>query len=416
MGSLHISSLTARKHCCCSSRCCIVPAAVSLLLLVAALATSNAYFTLPDRHRLSLFPRPFFSSHTRRGERCHIFRGDWVPDPDAPYYTNATCKAIHEHYDCMRYGKPDLGFVRWRWQPDGCDLPRLDPWRFLDLMRGKSLAFVGDSLARNHKDSLICLLTRAAEPTPSWPSSKHTVYYYGQYNFTVSNFWAPYLVRHEQIDEDGPAHTGLWNLYLDEPDDVWAAHVAGFDYVVVSASSWFYRPSMLYEAGRLVGCHYCLLPNVTDLTLRYALRMATRAALRALSGADGRFRGTAMLRTVDPSQYEGGEWNKDGNCVLTRPYRRGEKRVQGIELDFRDLQLEEFTAAKKAAAAEGGKVSMMLMDTTEAMILRADAHPSKFRGWTPEKHFTLNNDCVHWCLPGAIDTWNDMLLHMLSST
>lgn len=165
------------------------------------------------------------------------------------------------------------------------------------------------------------------------------MYYYGEYNFTVANFWAPYLVRHEQIDEDGPAHTGLWNLFLDEPDAVWAAHVAEFDYAVVSASSWFYRPSMLYEAGGLVGCHYCLLPNVTDLTPRYALRMATRAALRALSGADGRFRGTAVLRTVDPSQYEGGEWNKDGNCVRTRPYRRGEKKVEGFELDFRNLQV-----------------------------------------------------------------------------
>lgn len=159
---LHISSsLSARKHCS-TSRCCIVPAAVSLLLLIAALAASNAYFTLPDRRRVPAFARPFFSSGTRRGERCDIFRGDWMPDPDAPYYTNATCKVIHEHYDCMRYGKPDLGFVRWRWQPDGCDLPRLDPWRFLDMMRGKSIAFVGDSLARNHKDSLICLLTRVS--------------------------------------------------------------------------------------------------------------------------------------------------------------------------------------------------------------------------------------------------------------
>ena len=85
-----------------------------------------------------------------------------MPDPDAPYYTNDTCKVIHEHYDCMRYGKPDLGFVNWRWRPDGCDLPRFNPWRFLHMMRGKSLAFVGDSLGRNQKDSLICLLTTAS--------------------------------------------------------------------------------------------------------------------------------------------------------------------------------------------------------------------------------------------------------------
>ncbi|ONM06325.1 TRICHOME BIREFRINGENCE-LIKE 20 [Zea mays] len=403
---------SSRKQQHCGSRCFVV----SLLLVLLALVASDVYLSFPNRRRvLPLFPQQLLSRRQQRGGEggCDIFRGEWVPDPDAPYYTNDTCKVIHEHYDCMGYGKPDLGFVNWRWQPDGCDLPRFNPWRFLHMMRGKTLAFVGDSLGRNHKDSLICLLTTVAEPTTSWPSSKHTVYYYADYNFTVAHFWAPYLVRHEQIDEDGPAHTGVWNLYLDEPDGVWAAHVAEFDYAVVSASSWFYRPSMLYEAGRLVGCHYCRLPNVTDLTLRYALRMATRAALRALSGADGRFRGTALLRTVDPSQYEGGEWNKDGNCVRTAPFRRGQNAVQGLEREFRTLQLEEFASAEKAATDGGGKVRMLLMDTTEAMILRADAHPSKYRGWTPEKHFTLHNDCVHWCLPGAIDTWNDMLLHML---
>jgi hypothetical protein len=184
------------------------------------------------------------------------------------------------------------------------------------------------------------------KPTPNSPSNDG-VYQYANHNFTVANFWAPFLVRHEMIDEDGPAHTGLWNLYLDEPDAVWSPRVAAFDYVVVSASSWFYRPSMLYEAGRLVGCYYCLRPNVTGLTLNYALRAATRTALRVLAGggADGhhgRFRGTAVLRTVSPSQYENGGWNKDGDCVRSRPHQRGEKRMEGFELDFHKLQVLSF--------------------------------------------------------------------------
>ncbi|TVU11672.1 hypothetical protein EJB05_45272, partial [Eragrostis curvula] len=386
---------------------CFIPV-ISLLLFVAVIAVFN---TSPNRS----IPWLHSNSGRKRGEACDIFRGEWVPDPDAPYYTNDTCSVIDEHYDCLTYGRPDLGFIKWRWRPDGCDLPRLDPARFLAVMRGKSMAFVGDSVARNHMHSLICLLTRVAEPEPSKPSDKHMVFYYGEHNFTVNFFWAPFLVRYEQTDEDGPWHTGLWNLYLDEPDAVWAAHVAALDYVVVSASTWFYRPAMLYEAGRRVGCQYCDLPNVTDLTLQYALRMATRAALRALDGADGRFRGTAVLRTVTPSQYENGEWNKGGDCVRTRPSRRGEKEIQGTELDFHTMQVEELAAAKEAAKATGGTVKMILMDTTDAMILRADAHPSKYRGYyKAEENIHKFNDCVHWCLPGAIDTWNDMLLHMLT--
>lgn len=89
-----------------------------------------------------------------------IFSGEWVPNSEAPYYTNTTCWAIHEHQNCMKYGRPDLGFLKWRWKPKECDLPLFDPFEFLEIVRGKSMAFVGDSVNRNHVQSLICLLSR----------------------------------------------------------------------------------------------------------------------------------------------------------------------------------------------------------------------------------------------------------------
>ncbi|EMS51425.1 hypothetical protein TRIUR3_16572 [Triticum urartu] len=65
----------------------------------------------------------------------------------------------------MKFGKPGgLDLMRWRWKPDDCDLPRFDAGRFLEAMRGKSMAFVGDSLARNHVKSLLCILSQVAEP------------------------------------------------------------------------------------------------------------------------------------------------------------------------------------------------------------------------------------------------------------
>lgn len=92
--------------------------------------------------------------------KCDIFRGEWVPDPAPPQYTNETCDFIQEHQNCMLYGRPDLEFLKWRWKPDGCDLPRFDPHRFLQVVANKSVAFVGDSLARNHMQSLFCLLAK----------------------------------------------------------------------------------------------------------------------------------------------------------------------------------------------------------------------------------------------------------------
>lgn len=231
---------------------------------------------------------------------------------------------------------------------------------------------------------------------------------YESHNFTVAVFRSPYLVTANQSDPAG----GMWDLYLDEPDAAWATAVAGFDYVVVSTGIWFNRPTMFYERGRLVGCYSCRLPGVPDLTLRYSLPLAFRTALRALTAASV-FNGTVIVRTLSPtSHFEGGEWDKGGDCRRTRPTAASEARMSGLDVDFHAAQVEEFRRAEAAAAASGSAVRMLLMDATAAMVARADGHPSRYGHWAHEK-VTLYNDCVHWCLPGPIDVWNEMLLQML---
>ena len=90
--------------------------------------------------------------------KCDIFRGSWVPYPRGPYYTNETKCVIDDRQNCMKFGRPDTEFMKWRWKPDECDLPLFDTVEFLELVRGKTLAFVGDSLGRNQMQSLTCLL------------------------------------------------------------------------------------------------------------------------------------------------------------------------------------------------------------------------------------------------------------------
>jgi xyloglucan O-acetyltransferase len=85
--------------------------------------------------------------------------GKWVREPTGPVYTNLTCPTLPDFKNCQKYGK-DPGHLFWRWQPDACDLPRFAPERFLDVVRGKRLAFIGDSLARNQMESLLCLLSQ----------------------------------------------------------------------------------------------------------------------------------------------------------------------------------------------------------------------------------------------------------------
>ncbi|KAL0377843.1 UNVERIFIED_CONTAM: protein trichome birefringence-like 21 [Sesamum radiatum] len=173
-------------------------------------------------------------------EKCDLFTGEWVRNPEGPYYTNATCNAIQDHQNCMKYGRPDTGFLKWRWKPDGCDLPIFDPHQFLELVRGKSLAFVGDSVARNHMQSLICLLSRVSYPEDlSGPTDQNKRYQYAEHDFNISMFWSPYLVKTGKLD---PNKKRPFDLYLDEFDPHWTTKIALFDYVIISAGHWFFAP------------------------------------------------------------------------------------------------------------------------------------------------------------------------------
>lgn len=96
-------------------------------------------------------------------ESCDLFRGEWIPDPLGPPYTNASCKFIHDRQNCIKNGRPDTGYLHWRWRPYGCNLSHFDPKKFLKFMRDKSWAMIGDSLLRNQMQSMLCLLSKVHE-------------------------------------------------------------------------------------------------------------------------------------------------------------------------------------------------------------------------------------------------------------
>ncbi|KAF3439133.1 hypothetical protein FNV43_RR17408 [Rhamnella rubrinervis] len=77
-------------------------------------------------------------------------------------YTNSSCAMIPDSKNCFKNGREDNEFLNWRWKPNECELPRFDPKAFLEMVRGKKMAFIGDSVSRNHMESLFCLLSRVS--------------------------------------------------------------------------------------------------------------------------------------------------------------------------------------------------------------------------------------------------------------
>lgn len=57
-------------------------------------------------------------------ETCDIFDGRWVRDNSKPYYPRGSCPFIDRDFNCRINGRPDHGYVKWKWQPNGCDIPK----------------------------------------------------------------------------------------------------------------------------------------------------------------------------------------------------------------------------------------------------------------------------------------------------
>ncbi|KAL5582011.1 hypothetical protein UlMin_014453 [Ulmus minor] len=369
---------------------------------------------IPLYYFLTYSSSPWLLSHInsiRFGNTCNLFRGKWVYYPkQQPHYTNFTCPHIFDQQNCMKFGRPDSEFLKWKWKPENCELPEFAAVRFLEIVKGKSMAFVGDSVGRNQMQSLLCLLASVANPTDvSYTiDPKFKRFLYKKYNFTLASFWSPYIVKAIETSPNGPTYNRLMNLYLDQANPEWSSQIEQFDYVIISAGRWFFGPQIYYQNGHVVGCHLCHKNDIKNLTMFYGYRRAFREAFKTLLSLES-YKGVTFLRTLSPAHFENGEWNKGGECKRTEPASRSEAKLTGADLELYLSQVEEVRAAEREGRKRGLK--FRLMDISEVMVVRGDGHPNHFRHW-PHENVTIA-DCVHWCLPGPIDTWNQILFQML---
>ncbi|KAG2312984.1 hypothetical protein Bca4012_027579 [Brassica carinata] len=349
----------------------------------------------------------YSSSSTQEEESlCDYTKGRWVRDEMGPLYNGSSCGTIKDGQNCLRHGRPDSGYLYWKWKPNQCDIPRFDANRFLDLMRDKHLAFVGDSMARNQLESLICLLSTVSSPDLVYSNEDNRFrrWRFESHNVTVSVYWSPFLVA--GLEKSGTLDHNV--LHLDRVDERWGKDLERFDTVVLSGGHWFLHPAVYYESGSVLGCHSCGARNCTEIGFFDVFRKAIRTTLKAVTGG----RRDVILTTFSPSHFEGRPWDNLYACNMTEPYEEG-KVLEGLDLEMQRIEMEEVTAAK---ATVEGEVGFEALDVTAISVLRPDGHPGPymyefpFKNGVPER---VHNDCLHWCLPGPVDTWNEIMIEML---
>ncbi|KAI4352695.1 hypothetical protein L6164_006919 [Bauhinia variegata] len=350
------------------------------------------------------------SPQNEEEKSCDLSNGHWVPAlRESSYYSNSSCRTIPDSKNCFKNGREDSDFLDWRWKPEKCELPSFDPRIFLHIVRGKKMGFIGDSVARNHMESLLCLLSQEESPKDVHKDSedRFRTWYFPNYEFTLMILWSRFLIVGEERMVNGTG-SSIFDLQLDKVDEDWAKPISSLDYAIISAGQWFFRVMYLHEHGKPVGCVYCREPNLTDYNVVFPIRKAFQTAFSFINGCNQCRNTVTLLRTFAPAHFENGLWNTGGYCNRTAPVTQEQVDFKSFDWELRNIQIEELERVKKEVKRKGQKFEVV--DVTRAMLMRPDGHPGAYWG---DKWMKGYNDCTHWCMPGPIDFWNELMLAVL---
>uniref|UniRef100_A0A0D6R5I2 Uncharacterized protein n=1 Tax=Araucaria cunninghamii TaxID=56994 RepID=A0A0D6R5I2_ARACU len=372
--------------------------------------TPRTHFVRPDHG--SIRPNKPKSCIGSPINLCKYEEGKWVHDGTRKPLYNEDCPFQRNAWNCIKNKKPNMDTIfAWKWVPDDCELPQINPHLFLSSVRNMNIGFIGDSLNENLLVSFLCILRTADEGARKWKrKGAWKGAYFPKYNVTVGYHravllakyerWQPARVAGHSVD---PGVKGTYRVDVDIPADDWINVTSYYDVFIFNTGHWWgldkfpkETPLVFYREGSLISPLFSIkdgLHVVLQSMASYIERTIPKDRLK-------------LWRTQSPRHFHGGEWNQNGSCTFDTLL--GENKLDdwfdpknsGINQEARAVN----TIIKNALQG----TSISLLELTHLSEFRADAHPAIWLG-RKDAVAIWGQDCMHWCLPGVPDTWVDVL-------
>ncbi|KAE9604663.1 hypothetical protein Lal_00010980 [Lupinus albus] len=344
-------------------------------------------------------------NNATENKECNYARGKWVPDSHRPLYSGFGCKQwLSEMWACRLTQRTDFAYEKFRWQPKDCQMEEFERSKVLRRMQHKTVALVGDSLGRQQFQSLMCMLTGGEETHDVKDVGKEYGLVLGQgalrpngwaYRFLSTNttilyYWSASLCDVEPINANNLGTD--YAMHLDRPPVFLRQYLHKLDVLVLNTGHHWNRGK--FKANRWV-MHVGGVPNTDKkiASMGSAKNLTIHSVVSWVNSQLPKYPCLKVFfRTISPRHFFGGEWNTGGSCDNTTPMSVG-KEILG----------EESTDQVAAHAVKGTRIK--LLDITAISHLRDEGHISRFSiSAKPGVQ-----DCLHWCLPGIPDTWNEIL-------
>ncbi|KAM7517952.1 hypothetical protein LguiB_016914 [Lonicera macranthoides] len=358
----------------------------------------SARFSQGNENKHNLTP-------TFKSTACNYAKGRWVADRRRPLYSGFKCKQwLSDMWACRLTKRSDFSYEGYRWQPENCEMPEFDGSQFLRRMQDKTIAFVGDSLGRQQFQSLMCMVTTGEER----PDVENIGWKYGlikpqgvarpdgwayrfpKTNTTILYYWSSSLCDIQPINITNP--NTQYAMHLDQPPSFLSRFIGRFDVLILNTGHHWNRGKL--NANRWV-MHVQGKP-VEDRKLAQMGNAKNFTVYSVVKWVDSRLhlypRLKVFFRTLSPRHFFHGDWDTGGRCDSTTPLARGSEVMQ-----------DESGDPVVEAAVRGTDVR--ILDITAISELREEGHISRYT----IKSSDGIQDCLHWCLPGIPDTWNEIL-------
>ncbi|XP_074316616.1 protein trichome birefringence-like 6 [Silene latifolia] len=333
---------------------------------------------------------------------CDVSMGRWVFDEkNYPLYTNFSCPFIDEGFNCQGNGRLDKDYMKWRWQPHDCDIPRFNATNMLELIRGKRLVFAGDSINRNQWESLLCLLMGAVkDPRKVYETRGRRItkqrgnysFRFKDYQCTVEFHVSHFLVRETKAKVGKKRKATLRIDSVDRESAKWR----GADILVFNTGNWWshYKTKAgknYYQEGNEV------YPHLDPITA-YKKALATWATWVDKNVNPQKTH--IFFRSTAPAHFREGQWNTGGHCREAR----NPLSEAYVENPAKDIIAEEIISKMR--------IPVTFLNVSGMSSFRIDGHPSKYgKNIVGTGHSV--EDCSHWCLPGVPDAWNELLYYYI---